>query len=158
MRKRSSYRPQGANPQAWIVAMQGASLLSKGDQASRAMKVHLAVDSIRRGEASTDDWRQVFDALNMVEAFSGMPSVMQGAAEFVQHQQETIVSILDRQKATGSKALRADEITALMELDSLWAEVLGTVTHAEYFKAEQVVRRRVMNALRQPGVHVVEAV
>lgn len=107
MRKRSSYRPQGANPQAWIVAMQGASLLSKSDQASRAMKVHLAVDAIRRGEASTDEWRDVFDALNMVEAFAGMPSVMQGASEFVQHQQETIVAILDRQKATGSKALKA---------------------------------------------------
>ena len=157
MRKRSAYRPKGANPQAWIVAMQGASLLSKDDQARRAARMQMAVDAIRKGEGMTEDWREVFDVLNMVEAFSKMPSVMTGAAEFIEREQELIVGVLDRQRATGLKALRSHEIAALLDLSAVWADVLGAVTHAEYFKAESFVRARVVAVLRGPvpGVHLV---
>lgn len=161
MRKRSRYRPKGVNAQAHMVAIVGAGRLSKTDQLTRLAKLDAAVVSILRTGGQIDDWREVFDTLNMVEAFAGMPAVMRHARPFVQSTQEAIVSALDRQKATGAKALKADEAQHLRDLQGVWAELLAVVSMQQYYQAEQRVRRRIVQVLRsskpEPGVHVVEA-
>ena len=136
------------NPQAWIIAIHGARLLSKHDQATRAMNLHICIDRIATGKAEIDDWRQVFDVCNLLEQFGKNPRVMRNAQEFIEHAQEQIVSIMDRQKADPKcKTLRAIELQALRDMETLWAEVLGVITHSEYFRAEQAVNERTRRVL-----------
>lgn len=147
-RKMSRYNPKGANPQAWVVAMQGPMLLSRHDQSTRALNLHICVDRIARGEADHGDWRQVFDVCNLLEELGKNPRVMQGAQEFVEHCQEQIVSIMDRHKANpASRAVKAEELQALRDMETLWAEVLGIITHHQYFVAEQAVNERTRRVL-----------
>lgn len=161
MKKKSAYRPKGVNPGAWLVAMQGAMLLSKADQLARALKLSNAVDQIARGQAVKADWQIVFDALNMIEEMDRTGRVIQGAQDFVHLTQDVIVEVMGRHVAHGTKALRATELQTLRELQTLWAEVLGVVTHQQYFVAEQRVverTRRVLAGKPDPHAKIVENV
>ena len=143
-----SHQARGVNPQSWVVAMQGVMLLSKHDQATRALNLHICVDRIAKGEATHDDWKQVFDVCNLLEELGKNPKIMRGSTEFIEHVQEHIVAIMDRQKANPtSRALRAQELQALRDMETLWAEVLGVITHSEYFRAEQAVNERTRRVL-----------
>ena len=71
--------------------------------------------------------------------------------------QGVVVGILDRAK-TGARALYPSELDDLRGLSDLWAEVLSTVTHREYFECEDATHKRLSAILRSktPGVRVGE--
>ena len=160
MRKRSSYRPRGVRVNAITMAMQCASLLSKTDQLIRADRLASAVERLIASAAELKDWGEVFDAINMIEALEHTHAhAIRDAREFVEAQQANVVAAMDRQKATGSNVLTVAECRMLRDLSATWAEVLGVVTHREYFAAEERVYQKVRQALRKPpaGVRVLEA-
>jgi hypothetical protein len=160
MKKRKAYRPKHVNPNAWTLAMQGARLLSKTDQLIRADRLHGAVERLIASAAQLKDWGEVFDAINMVEALEQTHAhAIRDAREFVEAHQANVVSAMDRQRETGSNVLTVAECQMLRDLSAAWAEVLGVVTHREYFAAEERVYHKVQQALRNPasGVRVVEA-
>jgi hypothetical protein len=157
-RKRSSYRPRGANPTAHLMAMQGAMKLSAVDVRQRALPVLVAVDAISRGEANTENWRAVFDALNMAEQWAHMRVAQDDGA--VSQMQQAIVDVLDRQRETGAKALRHDELATLRAFAVDYEALLAGVTHSEYFHAQQRVEERIRRVLageRPPDARVIEA-
>ena len=160
MRKRSSYKPRPVNPSAHIVAMLGAGRLSVTDTIKRAQNLHDAIERASRAEASQDDWRLIFDAINIIEQLCRM-RVLEGL-DVLEGLQETVVSIMDRAKKTGTKALRASELAALREFRADYATVLRGVTQQQYFRAQAAVEdriRRVLSGERIPAsVRVVEAV
>ena len=158
-RKRSKYRPRGVALDAWKIGMQGAQRLSVEDQLRASMPVRAAVERAARSEQTKDDWRDIFDAMNLIEAMAHV-GVIKDAREFVEAHQETIVSIMDRHRATGSNVLRPVEIEMLRELSATWAQVLEVCTHRELFAAQERVVNKVRNALAQGSngsVKVVEA-
>lgn len=160
MRKRSKYRPRGVAVDAWKIGIQGALRLSVEDQLRASMPVRAAVERAARSEQTVDDWRDIFDAMNLIEAMAHV-GVIKDAREFVEAHQETIVSIMDRHRATGSNVLRPVEIEMLRELAATWAQVLEVCTHRELFAAQERVVNKVRNALAQGphgSVRVVEAV
>jgi hypothetical protein len=159
MRKRSKYTPKGASPSAWVIAMQGSCLLSEYDQSIRIDPVREAVSAISKGTANKQNWTVIFDTFNLFEEFSRMPKIMQGANDYVHSFQNVIMGILDRQKATGTKALYPAELDALTGFCELWEGVIRSVTHREYFVAEERTARRLNQLIRQKngGVRVVEA-
>lgn len=160
MRKRSSYRPKGVNPTAHLMAMMGAAALSRTDVLIRAERVRLAVDQACMGQATPADWRQVFDAVNMAEQFIRM-KIAQGK-EMVDGLQDTIEAIHDRQRATGTKALHADERAILRDFAADYATILSGVTQQQYMQAQRGVEdrvRRILSGERIPAsVRVLEAV
>ncbi len=160
MSVRKKYRPRGVSVETWRIAMQGAMKLLPRDQEARVAPIRDAVDKISKGQAGKEDWQGVFDALNMLEQFSRMPKVMRGAADYVHSMQTVIVGVLDRQRASGSKALYPGELEDLRGFVDQWAEVLSVVTHREYFEAEEKTHQRLVSILRSktPGVRVVEVV
>lgn len=161
MSTRKKFTPKwGRSPNNLFVAIQGARFLSKDDQAAEALRIQLAVDEIAKGQGQKEQWQQVFDAMNMIEEWSRVPKIMRGATDFVRSTQEVIIGVLDRQKATGSKALHADELRALRDLVGVWTDCLSVVTHSDYFKAQERVSKRLQAILRSktPGVRVVEVV
>jgi hypothetical protein len=161
MSARKRYRPKHRpSTNTLFIAIQGQRFLSKADQAAAALRVHMAVDAVSQGKADKADWLEIFDAVNLIEQWNKVPKIMRGAGEFVDSIQNVVVGIMDRQKATGAKALHANELQALRDLSALWAEVLSGVTHADYFKAQEKVALRVQQVLRskRTDVRVVEAV
>ena len=156
MRKRSSYRPKGANPLAYLVGLQGASLLSKEDAIVLTMPVHLAVDAIRMGKATNEEWRTVTCAINVTEELIRM-KVAQDADGAIEALQETISSAHHRIRATNSPTLWGDEVRALLDFAATYSELLSGVTQSELFQAQDRTYQRMLRVLggqKQVGVRV----
>jgi hypothetical protein len=155
-RKRSKYRPRGINPRAHLVAMMGVSWLSQDDQVKWALAIDDAVRAVARGQASQAHWREIFDAVNLVEELVRMRKA-HDPGRIVQAAQDACEAILDRQRATGVRAARASELAALHELRAGWVELMSGITQAERFAAGEAVAHRVRRALAggEPGARVV---
>ena len=160
MRKRSSYRPKGINPNAHIMAMMGAAALSTTDVLLRAERVSLSVRQACIGQATAADWRQIFDAVNMAEQFIRMK--LAAGREVVEGLQDLIEAIHDRQRDTGTKALRQAEKEMLQDFAADYACILSGVTQQQHMLAQRAVEdrvRRILSGERIPAsVRVVEAV
>lgn len=118
-----------------------------------------SVEELGKDAANINAWRDVFDAVNLIEAFAQI-GLVRHAKEFLAEHQDNIVAALDRQRETGSNVLRPVELQLLRDLAATWAEVLAEVTCREYFKAEERVKRKVRQALAKGShgsVRVVEA-
>jgi hypothetical protein len=156
---RKKYRPIPVNPRAYLVAMMGACSLSRDDVLIRAESLHSKVELIAQGKATQDDWRWVFDCINAVEELCRM-KIAQGL-DVVESLQEVMAEVLDRQKATGTKALRASELAALRDFAADYTEILSGVTQQQYMTAQRRVEdriRRVLSGERIPASwKVVEA-
>lgn len=155
-RKRSKYRPRGVNPTAHLVAIMGVSWLSRDDQTLWALAIDDAVRAVARGQASQAHWREIFDAVNLVEQLVIMRKA-HDPGRIVQAAQDACEAILDRQRATGVRAARASELAALHELRAGWVELMSGITQAERFAAGEAVQHRVRRALAggEPGARVV---
>jgi uncharacterized protein (UPF0147 family) len=155
-RKRSRYRPRGVNPTAHLVAIQGVSWLSRDDQTLWALAIDDAVRAVARGQASQAHWREIFDAVNLVEQLVIMRKA-QDPHGLVQAAQDACEAILDRQRATGVRAAHASELAALHELRAGWVELMSGITQAERFAAGEAVAHTVRRALAggEPGARVV---
>ena len=158
MKKHKGRPARPGNPMAWKVAVMGQSKLSKADQKDFAAPCILAIDNVRKASASKADWQAIFDVANMLDTFSTMPKVMQGATDYVRTMQVVIERILNRQKETGAKALYAGELKDLADMCDLWVDVLSCVTMAEYLQCQEKTHERIVRALRkESGAIVVEA-
>jgi hypothetical protein len=156
MKKRSKYRPRSVNPEAWKIGIQGAMKLRTDDQLVRFGLVEGGVHAVATGTAKREEWQHLFDAVAMLEAL-GRVGPVRGGEEIVGDAQEAICNILDRRDASGSLALYPAELAALNTMLTAWGDALAAVTHSEYFKAEELVGRKVRHALtsREPNVRVV---
>lgn len=161
MSKRKRYRQKPVNPNVLALASIGQSKLTTEDQDSCTGPPRLALDQITKGQASQDDWQAIFDVINMLDRFVRMPTVMRHGRDYLNTIQGVVCTILDRQKATGTKALHPSELEDLRGLVDLWAELLSTVTHREYSMAEERAHARLVSVLRAKkpiqGVRVCEA-
>jgi hypothetical protein len=157
MSKRKAYRPRWlAKPVTLQLAIQGVAKLSKADQEAKAAPVREAVEAITKGEGTKEHWSALFDALNMVEQFNQMPSVMKGAKDYIDAMQSVIVTILDRQRE-GKRALYPAELKELRGFADLWVDVLSTVTHREFFVCQEKTHKRLVQVIRSgEGVKVLE--
>lgn len=160
MRKRSSYRPGPVNPSAHLVAMMGAACMSRQDVLMRGLNLADAVQRTSTGTATKEDWRLVFDCINVVEQLARM-KVVQGL-DVLEQLQATVVQIMDRQRDTGTKALRASELAELRGFAADYTEILRGVTQQQYMQAQRAVEdriRRVLSGERiAASVRVVEPV
>ena len=158
---RKRYRPKPINPNVLALAGIGQSKLTAEDQEARIAPPRLALEQITKGQASQADWQAIFDVINMLDRFVRMPTVIRHGKDYLNTMQGVVVTILDRQKATGTKALYPGELEDLRGLLELWAELLATVTHREYSLAEERAHARLVSVLRAkkpvPGVRVCEA-
>ena len=158
---RKRYRQKPVNPNVLALASIGQSKLTPEDQEERIAPARIGLEQITKGQASQADWQSIFDVINMLDRFVKMPTVMRHGQDYLNTMQGVVVKILDRQKATGTKALYPGELEDLRGLVELWADLLSTVTHREYSLAEERAHARLVSVLRSrkpvPGVRVCEA-
>ena len=145
MRKRSKYRPTGVNPQAHLMAIMGASLMSTTDALKRAQVLRLQVEEACGGRATLADWRGIFDAVNVAEQWTKMR--VAAGLEVIEALQELIEALMERQRSTGTKALRADEKAALRDFSADYAGLLSGVTQQQYMLAQRGVEDRIRRVL-----------
>lgn len=152
MSARKRYRPYGINRWAHVVAMAGATKLSKDDALVRAARVHDACTAIITGKATRDDWTHLADCVNIIEQLCTMRLV--AGQEVIEATQDVIVGILDRKRDTGSLALYAIEVSVLQGFAADYSTVLCGITQSEYMQAQQRVEdriRRVLSGERLPA-------
>ena len=156
MRKRSSYRPRGVNPTAHLVAMHGASLLSRDDRTIWALELRDALDAVREARATQRQWGVIFDAVNLAEELCRM-GLASDPDRVISAAQDVCAEVIGRQ-AKGIRAVRAAELSALRDLEAAMIDILAAVTHAERFRAEQTIRARTRAALAggMPGATVID--
>ena len=158
MKPRKKYRPYGINPQAHMMAMMGACALSPIDVTRRAFRLRECVELAAKGQALQDDWRHVFDCINVVEQLARM-KVVKGL-DVLEALQDVVEGIHERHKATGTRALRFDELAALRDFSADYASVISGVTQQQYMTAQRGVEdriRRILSGERIPAsLRVVE--
>ena len=157
MSKRKAYRPRPIKPHAYLVAIQGAALLSETDRLERANRIGAAVEVACMGAAEHKHWALIVDALNMAEMFA-RHRVAHGMA-VIEAVQTTVETILDRRKESGSKALHQHERDELRYFVDAYGELLKTVTHRQYFEAQEAAEnraRRILAGERIPAGRVLE--
>jgi hypothetical protein len=148
MRKRSKYRPKGVNPEAHLMAMQGSAKLNIDDVLRFAAPLDAAVEAARQGKATTQHWQAVFNAINLIEELI-RKKVAQDEDGAIEAMQQAVIDALDRLKSTGSKTLKAQEISALLDLLGVYTDLLSGITHSELFEADLGVKRRLIRVLKQ---------
>ena len=157
MKPRKKYRPQPVNPTVYLLAMQGASLLSEQDRLERTNRLAAAVEVACMGQAGQPQWALIVDSLNMAEMFARHK--VAAGLDAIYAMQETVEAILIRQKETGTKALKANEQADLRAYAEAYAELLAGVTHRQYFMAQQSAEnraRRILAGERIPAGRVLE--
>ena len=152
MRKRSKYRPTGANPSAYLIAIMGAARMSTTDALVRAQALHAQVEAACGGRATPADWRGIFDAVNMAEQWMRMK--VAAGIDIIESLQVTIESLIARQRETGSKALHQAEKNALMGFSADYAGLLSGVTQQQYLIAQRGVEDRIRRILSGERISV----
>lgn len=148
MRKRSKYRPKGANPTAHLMAMQGAAKLDINDVLKFVAPLDAAIEAARQAKATKEHWQAVFNSINLIEELVRM-KVAQDEDGAIEAMQQAVIDALDRLKQTGSKTLKGQEISALMDLLGVYSDLLSGITHSELFEAEVRMNRRVERVLNE---------
>ena len=159
MKTRKKYKPQPVNPSVYLLAMQGAALLSKQDRQERTNRLAAAVEVACMGQAEKQQWALIVDSLNMAEMFARHK--VAAGMEAIEELQTVVETILDRQRDTGAKALRRDEQESLRAFAEAYTELLSGVTHRQYFAAQEAAEnraRRILAGERIPAGRVIEVV
>ena len=158
MRKRSSYRPRGVNPTAHLVAITGASLLSRDDRTVWALELRSALDAVREARATKAHWDTIFDSVNLAEELVRV-RLASDPSGVIRDAQQACAGIIQRMQTTGTRAARAGELAALWDLEAAMIDILAGITHAERFRAEERIRARTAAALAGgiPGATVIDA-
>jgi hypothetical protein len=138
---RKRYRPRGVNPLAHLVAMQGASKLTRDDVLAFAEDVYAAVDAARTGAADKGDWQTLFNAINLMEEMVHM-RLAKDESGMVDAMQDTVVEILNRSRLRGTKALLPAELQMLRDLAANYTDLLSELTHQQLFMAQERVANR----------------
>lgn len=148
MSKRKRYVPRAVNPMAHLTAILGSRYLSTDDIVQMSLKPVLAVDQIRTGKATQDDWQIMFDACNLLEALVKFNHASDPDG-LIESTQDVIATIADRFMLSDSRAVKADELSMLRDFCTAYSQVLGTVTNQEVFEAFDYVRRNVQRVMSE---------
>lgn len=157
---RKAYRPGRVNPLAMLAAFQGSALLTLDDRLAWQSELHEALTAVSRGQAKKAQWASLFDAINLTEELCRM-RLATDADGVVPAAQDAVCAVLDRQQASGVRAVRATELQALRDLVAAFADLMAGITHKDKYEAETRVAERVRRVLAKPaqreGVRVFDA-
>jgi hypothetical protein len=139
-KRNKSYKPRLvlANPAEWAIA--GSCLLSDAQHSQFIDPVDTAIDMIREGRASRQDWNTVANAMNVAEGlvFVGIGGNLLPA---IQAATEALKAVAGRMIAGGSSTCRADELHAIREGRDMYSAQLKASTQGESSRAVQRVKQ-----------------
>lgn len=140
--KKYSPRLVSANAMDW--AMAGAHLLPAPRRAELFEPVELALESLRKGTASMEQWYTIDNGLRLSEALIRL-NIGNNLAQAIRAGREALDAVGDRLRSTGSSTCRAVELALIREAAQLYEIQLGLCTQAEMSKAVRDVRNIVIS-------------
>jgi hypothetical protein len=145
-RPRKAYRPTGTRTDAFLHAMDRASLLSTRQQAELIAPMQKALEEFRLGRGSAAYWADLADAVNVGEALAAL-RIGSNLVPYIEHAQAALASVHARHAAGGSWTLRGPELAALD--DAVWAAgvQIQHCSQGEMQTAIDRVKRRMAAAL-----------
>lgn len=149
-------RGKVVNPNAITVALMGRTIMSESEAAARIAPFTEAVNRIVGATESQDDWRKIFDCVNLIEAlFMGRVSGDRPHEwrEYVGTFHAAIEALLERREQDASSAATPQEAKALRNAVETLSDMLRAVTYSAVAKAEGYVVRRIQEALRDKRFH-----
>lgn len=116
MRKRSKYKPKGVrlDNMSWIKSgMQKAADVENGSIITRTrIRNHIAIDSLRKGEANKDDMDAIINAFNVTEALA-IKGLGEDYRSEIKAGQDALYSVGVRSSKVGKFVLSGPELTAI---------------------------------------------
>lgn len=138
MRKRSKYKPKGVrlDTMAWIMSgMQKAADVGGGSIITQnRIKNHIAIEALRKGEATIDDMDAIINAFNVTEALAIKGIGADYRAE-IKAGQDAVYSIGTRSAVKGRYVLTGPELSAINTTMEVHDAQLDICTVAELEEA-----------------------
>lgn len=127
-----------------------ASKLTVAEWNEQMAPVITATEQLAQGHWNPlEDWNPLFFALNRIESMTYIKKV--DAKDFISQAQQAFVSALDRQKTTGAKAFKADELATIREVAQVYGDLLREITHKDFKAARAHTDANVARIIRQRG-------
>ena len=112
-------------------AMYQASKLTTAEWNRQMTPVIVAMEQLTQGHWDPiQDWNPIFFALNRIESMLHIKHVKDHG--FITHAQTAITSALDRQKQTGARAFKSDELATIREIVQTYGNLLQEITHRDF--------------------------
>lgn len=152
MKKRSRYRPKGVLPDPLNHVLSGLrKVASIGPGVTLMIKQHSALDALRRGEATREDFDYLIEAFNMMEALACLKYGRDWEQE-IQAAQRALLEVGRRGVGTGKFVLRSAELAALNLGMQIHDAQLEACTVSDMEKALDLIAARIRSGKAQPIV------
>jgi hypothetical protein len=158
---RKKYRPRECSTLSPWRAITNASLLPAAEAGRCAQVMWTAFDNLKRGQDPATQIDILADVLNIAENLADVGICSdETSRQLINWAQLCLVEITQRLHASGTSALRSQEIRVIDEGLTRYVIQLQNATHGEYEEALRRTVARMQAALRGdlPGVKTLRAV
>ena len=138
------------------LAQYQSSLLTPAEWVEQVQPVQVAIESLCQGYWDAhNDWQPLFVALNRIESMLKL----QRAADngLIDEAQQTFVTAMDRQQATGASAFKASEMLIIREVGAVYGDLLREITHKDFQNACKHTDANIQRILKQRGPKIIES-
>lgn len=146
MRKKSKYKPKGVrlDTMAWIMSgMKKAADLDGGSIITRTrIKNHIAIESLRKGEATKDDMDAIISAFNVTEALA-IKGIGSDYRPEIKAGQDAVYAIGLRSVNVGRFVISGPDLTAINLTMEIHDAQLDVCTVAELESALDYVWKQI---------------
>lgn len=132
--RNKSYRPKPVNPAAMNWAIAGAYTLPMDKQQELIGYVDLALDALRRGAATREDWNSLANGANISEALAYF-EIGTNFMSAIGEAQDALHAVALRMLSSGKSTCYATELAAITEGRDLYQIQLGLCSQAEMMRA-----------------------
>lgn len=137
--RNKAYKPKGVMPNCMDWAIAGAHKLLLGQQKAFIKPVDDALDLLRQGVATRDDWNMVASAMNIAVALADLQICPNFVPDF-ERAQEALREIARRMIQRGTSTCYAAELESIREARDMYRIQLRYCTQAESSRAIKRVK------------------
>lgn len=151
-RKKSKYKPKGVRLNATTWVINGFRNISETGDAVLHLKIknHESLECLRKGEATRLDIDAIISAFNMAEALARMKIGDDYAAE-IKAGQDALLAVAKRGLSRDDRfVLKAEELTAIVEVMLVHDAQLEITTIGELEKAMDIVVKEIRMRKARP--------
>lgn len=131
-RRRVYTLAKGLTPLA--VAKYNACKLTEEEWNEQYLPVTVTVDELMRGEWDfSENWSPMLECLRRIKTMLALKKMPDHG--LVAEAEVAFATALNRQKATGARAFKADELRILREVAKVYGDLLREITHGEFAQA-----------------------
>lgn len=129
------------NRKVWVIvnpithAAYQASKLTTAEWNKQIIPVQSAIDRLITGDWDNYEcWQPMFESLNRIESLVKLNHI-KDAQDWIHSAQDAMAAALDRNRLTGARAFKAEEMATLRSIVATYGDLLREVTHRQFQEA-----------------------